>query len=230
MRMLMVLCFLVTLATLACGPTQADVDRIVAEAVAESEARMRVEFEAAADEAKEYIADNIITMDSRLDDELQDHRHYIDTKAVEFKDLVDNRAAQYQGYADSAVLGLENRMDAALRDSRRDAEARASESARVVGEERAALNARVGALTPSICESDYWLVTLWSAYLDLLDKLEADNGRLDATALEHLRRWGTLGVLIDREYADYSTVCDVDSSGRWELLTLPSAVEHEIDR
>ncbi len=189
MRELMVLCVillvlfvLVALSALACGYSRPEVDMIVAEAVAESEAKMQAEFEVVATDAQKYIADNIGTMDERLDDGLQDHRHYIDTKVVEFEDLVDNRTVRFENYTDNSVLALENRLDAALRQGRQDVEAMTPESARADSDAQEALTARVDALTPSICESDYWLVSLWAGFVDILDALEND-GRLDAAEL-----------------------------------------------
>ena len=75
-------------------------------------------------------------------------------------------------------------------------------------------------LQHATCQSDYWLDSLWSAFLSLLRFLEQDG-----TTLEDVRDYGK-GLVIPADYGkdDSTNTCMVDQDGSWQVKPVPGVV------
>ena len=237
MRVLSTVVALLALLLVACGPSSDEIDQRIAqaveEAVAASEARIQASFDTEWTDAAEYFG----TQMGEHDDELEEQRHYIDTRVVEFRNLVDNTTVQFENYADNSVLALENDMVAALLANRQYTEGRVTEANNVIANARrdfqsllndatVATQDRLNSLVPSICETDFWVSSAWGVFLNLSDYLRLSPAELQA----QIDQWWEWGLLIDESYQNFSQVCGVDASGRWYLKEQPALVPHEIDR
>ena len=206
-----VLSIVLALGVWGCGPSQDEVERIVAYAV-QSE-RNRIAEEAVA-QTKAYV-----------DAKMLDESNYVDTKAVEVKNYVDNRAVQFENYADNRAVQFETYVDNAIREHRLYTDNKALEVQGIVdsaGQDFTALSEDtvvrvqdlVSTMVDSLCESDYWTTAAWAALLTLGDReLTPDT-------------WFELGILIDDNYVVRNrAVCDVDANGRWYLIPQTDEVD-----